>query len=391
MITKYFNLYLNAGVSVAPVIHANQYDSTEQWIFTLFQENGEIYIPPTGAIVGVKPDGHGIINSGTVNEDGQVVINETQQMTACVGTSVFELLVDHGNHGTANFKVEVEFKPSDNADMSDSDLSYIQDALDTIDDAEQRFESIVPTNVGEEGDLLTNNGEGGASWEHFEALPEGGTVGQFLQRQANDTAGWADAGKVDKVNNILPDANKNVQTVVELDTYNDYLTLKSQGLVNPNVLYCIKRGNVSYPKASNLSYDNTESGLDATSVQGAIDENASDISDLKSDLQGIDITNYSFGTGITLVDGGVTKIGSLIVIQMKLKSSGNLTNSSVLLSNLPMAVFHTGLRQDGVTINILKGTTHYTGRMFTNLLYCNDNITMDANDYILLSGSYVSR
>ena len=356
MITKYFNLYLNAGVSVAPVIHASQYDSTEQWIFTLFQENGEIYIPPTGAIVGVKPDGHGIINSGTVNSDGQVVINETEQITACVGKSVFELLIDHGRHGTANFYLDVEFKPSDQADMSDSDLSYIQDALDTIDDAEQRFESIVPTNVGNEGDLLTNNGDGGAMWEHFEPLPEGGNVGEFLQRQAGGTAGWAEAGKVNTVNQIQPDANKNVQTVVPLDTYDDYLALKAQGLVNPNVLYCIKQGNVSYPKADNLSYDNTESGLDATSVQGAIDEVKGITDDLNSDL-----TKYEYEA----INGGgpfsinMQRLGYLRIL--------NIYNGSDLQSAISLQLKAKDMPRDGVRVGnwVNVDGTNYGSRFVT--------------------------
>ena len=137
MITRNFDIYLNAGVAVAPVINVNQYDHDEQWIFTLYEENGEVYVPSTGAIVGVKSDKHGIVNSATVNQDGQVVINETQQMTASAGTAIFELMIDNQTHGTANFRVEVEKKPGDMADYSESDLSFIQRAIDAGHAAEQ--------------------------------------------------------------------------------------------------------------------------------------------------------------------------------------------------------------------------------------------------------------
>lgn len=110
MITRNFNLYLNAGHNVPLVINANQYDQGEQWVFTLYKDDGTQYTPSSGAIVGIKSDGLGIINSGSV-VDGKVVINETQQMTAAAGKAVFELMIDDQTHGTANFIVLVEPKP----------------------------------------------------------------------------------------------------------------------------------------------------------------------------------------------------------------------------------------------------------------------------------------
>ena len=130
MITREFNLYLHAGHSIPLVINCNQYDRGEQWLFTLFNADGTQYTPSSGAIVGIKSDNLGIINSGSVDSDGRVVINETQQMTAAVGKAVFELLIDDQTHGTANFIVLVEPKPGDNADLSESDLSLIQQAID---------------------------------------------------------------------------------------------------------------------------------------------------------------------------------------------------------------------------------------------------------------------
>lgn len=129
MITRNFNLYLNAGHNVPLVINANQYDQGEQWVFTLYKDDGTQYTPSSGAIVGIKSDGLGIINSGSV-VDGKVVINETQQMTAAAGKAVFELMIDDQTHGTANFIVLVEPKPGNNADLSESDLSLIQQAID---------------------------------------------------------------------------------------------------------------------------------------------------------------------------------------------------------------------------------------------------------------------
>jgi hypothetical protein len=96
----------------------------------LYTEGGQKFTPSTGAIIGIKSDGNAILNSGTVNSDGQVVITETQQMTAASGLAVFELLIEGETHGTANFIVNVERRPSDDAEFSDSDLSMLQEAID---------------------------------------------------------------------------------------------------------------------------------------------------------------------------------------------------------------------------------------------------------------------
>lgn len=128
MITRNFNLYLHKKGNPL-VIQANQYDSGEQWVFTLLEEDGTQYIPTTGAIIGRKSDGNAITVGGSV-VDGKVVIIETEQMTAAAGKAVFELSVDDLTHGTANFIVNVEKKPIDDAVISDSDLSLIQQALD---------------------------------------------------------------------------------------------------------------------------------------------------------------------------------------------------------------------------------------------------------------------
>ena len=185
MITRNFNLNLYAGNSSPLVINVNQYDNGEQWVFTLYDENGVQYIPSTGAIVGIKSDGLGIINTGSV-VDGKVVINETQQMTAAIGKATFELTIDSQTHGTANFVVLVEPKPGDNASLSESDLSLIQEALNAT-----------------------------------SPLPTGGTIGQVLTKTANGST-WSDAGtptqeQVAEAVSDWADENITVETGVVID------------------------------------------------------------------------------------------------------------------------------------------------------------------------------
>lgn len=132
-ITRNFTLYLNAGISVAPTVHVNQYDRGEQWVFTLLDDKGQKYTPSSGALIGVKADGNAIAGvTGTVGSNGDVYITETQQMTAAAGKAIFELTIDGMTHGTANFIVQVEKKPTDDAVLSESDLSIIQQGIDSV-------------------------------------------------------------------------------------------------------------------------------------------------------------------------------------------------------------------------------------------------------------------
>ena len=129
MIQRNFKLALTAGRTIPLVIPASQYDSGEQWIFTLIDETGAKYTPATGAIIGLKSDKTAILNAGTVDAAGRVVINETEQMTAAIGKNVYEILIDDQTHGSANFIVMVEPRPGDQADFSDSDLSLLEQAI----------------------------------------------------------------------------------------------------------------------------------------------------------------------------------------------------------------------------------------------------------------------
>lgn len=185
MITRNFNLFLNAGHSIPLVINVNQAEEGEQWVFSLFQEDGTPYIPTDGSIVGIKSDGYLINNSGTV-VDGKVVIAETRQMTAAAGKAVFELRIDGLTHGTANFIVMVQEDPTDGGIVSDSDLSLIEEALSAV-----------------------------------SPLPTGGTVGQVLTKTANGSA-WSDAGtptqeQVAEAVSDWADENITVETGVVID------------------------------------------------------------------------------------------------------------------------------------------------------------------------------
>lgn len=133
MITQKFNIYLHAGIAFAPVVHCSQYSQGETWTFTILDNDGSVYRPSSGALIGVKSDGNVIAGiTGTVNSDGSVSIVTIQQLTAAAGRGIFELTIDGGTNGTANFIVEVEPKPTDGGVLSESDLSIIQQGINSV-------------------------------------------------------------------------------------------------------------------------------------------------------------------------------------------------------------------------------------------------------------------
>lgn len=183
---RYFDLYLTAGHSVPVVINANQYDSSETWIFTLYTEDDQLYTPASGSIVGLKSDGHTIANAGTVNNDGQVVIQETVQITAAKGINVFELVLD-GNHGTANFVVLVEPRPGDNVTPSDSELTLMEQAIaaagsigsvsaltDIVNSVNSRMDEFIADHAGLSSETVLWTGELYKTYASPATTPTGG-------------------------------------------------------------------------------------------------------------------------------------------------------------------------------------------------------------------------
>lgn len=128
MLVRQFTVKLNAGANVNPVIHVNQYDQDEKWCFTLVK-NSEVYQPETTAIVGLSANGHVYEVGGYVDALGRAIIFETREITSAVGQGEYELTIDDGTHGTANFYINVEERPTDGAVISDDEINYFQELV----------------------------------------------------------------------------------------------------------------------------------------------------------------------------------------------------------------------------------------------------------------------
>lgn len=129
MIIRDFEICIIPNSTIQRIINVNQYDKGEVWRFTLHDENGIKIVPTDASIIGTKPDNKIIALAGTIDENGRVCITETEQMTAAIGISEYEITFDGGTHGTYNFNVSVEEKPGANGIVSDSEIAIFQQAI----------------------------------------------------------------------------------------------------------------------------------------------------------------------------------------------------------------------------------------------------------------------
>lgn len=129
MIIRDFEICIIPNSTIQRIINANQYDKGEVWRFTLYDENGIKIVPTDASIIGIKPDNKIIALAGTIDENGRVCITETEQMTAAIGISKYEITFDGGTHGTYNFNVYVEEKPGADGIVSDSEIAIFQQAI----------------------------------------------------------------------------------------------------------------------------------------------------------------------------------------------------------------------------------------------------------------------
>lgn len=272
---------------------------------------------------------------------------------------------------------------SDSAETAEGYLDDAEAAADRAEAARDAAEDLIP-GEGRIGDFLQKTVDG-AQWASFpegigtwggiigdirnqtdlqESLatkitnPEGQT-GQLLSKTADGTE-WVDApnsavwGLIAGDIEDQADLNNTFGKAKEL-TQAQYDALPATKLTD-NVNYFIKDG-AYHPQGSVMSangvmYDNTQSGLDATTVQGAIDENASDITDLKSGLshkentlavglQNVNIDNLrenTFGWVQAASASGTQPTGFAFYFLMTLKNgNGQYAQIALLLGSGKMA------------------------------------------------------
>lgn len=144
-------------------------------------------------------------------------------------------------------------------------------------------------------------------------------------------------------------------------------------------------GNAKESSATNTTYINTISGLQATNVQGAIDE-------LNNTLRNNTFTTITFSDNdLQCPYGGFVKIGNIVIVNATLAFKNSKTKFSGITSNMPIPKHDINLllsnwNDDQHTSHYfgMEGNTEPGGNIYTN-------IPAATNKSLVLTGCYICR
>lgn len=119
----------------------------------------------------------------------------------------------------------------------------------------------------------------------------------------------------------------------------------------------------SSPDASDINYDNSLSGLSATKVQGAIDENASNINTINTDLT---VANDYYTLNTTLINDipsaskTVTRYGKMVKFMLNSSVISSVAGTGAVLLTLPIGFRPTAETRSQLLCNY-NGSFLFTG------------------------------
>jgi len=282
-------------------------------------------------------------------EGDEVIITESQQMTAAAGKAVFELLIDGETHGTANFVVLVEPRPGDGAVVSASDYSLFQEAINSIAIAGSGAPAVatLASEMTDEGKVYlyagSESGYTNGHWYYYNgsAWTDGGKYGGTVDATLTMSGVAADAKKVgDEIN----DLKSEISTKTGLSEEVKQISLA----LFRAVAYTIKNGQSLYDAYYNALYPPANlTSITAVFNQGLnVIYDTDSLDDLKryltvtahyDDSSTATITNYVLsgtlaeGTStITVIYGGKTTTFTVIVEHYTVHYDGLYTPQTVI-------------------------------------------------------------
>lgn len=116
----------------------------------------------------------------------------------------------------------------------------------------------------------------------------------------NHMKGQLDEDPAGHLQNEIDDI-KDTMVAIEDKTEEEYGDLTEEELMDGTIYNVGDEDEDDAMHAAVVTYDNTESGMDAENVQAAVDELAGDVSKLNTQL--IDLTNYNIGTPVSIAVG----------------------------------------------------------------------------------------
>lgn len=332
-----FNLNIIPGKD-RPVCHASQYDIGRTIRVNLFEGFNVFTLDGTEVIsISVrKPDGNVVTESVTNTSDSYVEFVTTEQMTACHGSNLCELKLEKGADviGTMNFILDVEQDPLEGGVQSASEIDNLETQVAGMVAAEvaDQYDS---ANVIFDPSPVPGHGNG------YAVTSEGVATELALKQDATDA---------------------NLQTT---DT---------------TVVGAINELNSGKQDATDANLQTTDQ-----TVVGAINE-------LNTALLGTDITaDVTLHSDISLVQGQIYRLGSLITINAVLKANQNIPNNASIWTGLPRAKgnyrFSKGTADGGYYANDWTSGGLFIDNAST---FIGNFTAIAANKYIFVNCSYLT-
>lgn len=181
MITERINIDVRPG-GVPVVIHVTQYEAgLRQFIFTPYASNGELTVVAGSATLeGTKPDGYAFQQACQMI-DGVITYTLQEQLCAVEGRVWSRLVVRDANGGMIGYTAIVwvvgRAGVADDAVMSDSDISALQQFLDQfgeIDAYRGALDQALASIAAESGARIAQDAVLSARMDSFARLPDGG-------------------------------------------------------------------------------------------------------------------------------------------------------------------------------------------------------------------------
>lgn len=274
---------------VNPTCYSSQYD-TGRVIRVLLFDGITPYTLSNAESVSLsvrKPD-NTLITTSVVNTEADYIdIVTTEQMTAVTGINICELKITEGSKviGSLNFNMQVELDPTAHGLPSGSALDNLQEQVDAC--VENSLERLY------DGSSVSFDSEPTASHNApYTVTSAGIKTALDAKADSSDLNNYYNKTQVDNALAGLTASN------IGYDNTNSGLTADdTQGAID-EVLSKV-------PLTANaLPYENTTSGLQADNVQGAIDELASQSTDVSF------VSNQSTGNkvGDLTIDGVTTSL-----------------------------------------------------------------------------------
>lgn len=138
-ITQYITLDMTDGENWQAV-HAKQGDDASRFICVTLTASGVVYTPPEGATANfrcLKPDGCSCYNPATINEDGTITVDLTEQVLAVAGRVAADVSLV-GTEGqvlsTVSFEIIVERAPVGRSIDSANEAKVLENLIEQAQD-----------------------------------------------------------------------------------------------------------------------------------------------------------------------------------------------------------------------------------------------------------------